>query len=196
MGQTNTASGPTQTRLTGRAGARRTAPGLLNSLPDLLELSPRDHRTFTALSMYCFCGIATVFNTTCACVACSTCSTRPSTSFFTVLQLWNLYGILHRLHHWNMPLRQEKKFEDLVDELRLLNQHGLEHRLCHRHLSQHNERHVNNIVQDLLLWSLSTVVNLFSVSLFLCCTTGIGHRFVDGLRLWRQYCREKSCLGS
>ena len=48
---------------------------------------------------------------------------------FTVLQLWNLYGFVHRLHNWSLPLRQDKKFEDLVDELQLLNHYLLEHGL-------------------------------------------------------------------
>ena len=34
----------------------------------------------------------------------------------TVLQLWTLYGLLHRLHHWDLPLRPDKKFNDLVDK--------------------------------------------------------------------------------
>ena len=81
---------------------------------------------------------------------------------FTVLQLWNLHRLPHTWHHGDLPLRQDKKSDDLVDELQLLNLHGWEHCLDHRHPPLHNDCHVNNIVQELHLWSLSTVKNLFS----------------------------------
>ena len=46
---------------------------------------------------------------------------------FTVSQLWNLCSLLRRSQHGDLSLRQDKNFDNLVDELQLLNFHGLEH---------------------------------------------------------------------
>ena len=64
------------------------------------------------------------------------------------LRLWNLLDLLNKninkkRRHWDLPLRQDRNFDDL-DELQLLNLPDLEHCLNHRRLSLHNDWHVQS----------------------------------------------------
>ena len=68
---------------------------------------------------------------------CSTCSTNSS--------IWGISEhILNRLHHWDLPLRQDKDLDNLLEEVQLLNLHGLEHGLDYRRLSLHKLRRERN----------------------------------------------------
>ena len=58
-----------------------------------------------------------VFLTTCDCGTCSILLSKNIGLLLSVLQLWTLHGLLNRLHHCDLPLRQEKDFGDLVDGL-------------------------------------------------------------------------------
>ena len=92
--------------------------------------------TFGVLSMNWVCGIATAFCTNCACGTCSTGTLTSSTGILTSLSLFcSWWSLLIRLHHWNLPLRQDRNFDNLADELQPLNLHGLEHSLDRRHRS-------------------------------------------------------------
>ena len=48
-----------------------------------------------------------------------------SAGFSTSLSKYCSNGFSHRLNHWDLPLRQDRNFDDLLDELQLLNLRAL-----------------------------------------------------------------------
>ena len=76
-------------------------------------------RSFTALTMSWLRGIATDFNMTCACG--TSCSAGAPTS----LSVYCNNGFKNRLNHLDLPLRQDRNFDDLVDGMQLLSLQAL-----------------------------------------------------------------------
>ena len=97
-------------------------------------------------AMNCACGISPVFWIfwlvgTCLCVTKETFTVKSMnwvSAFATCLphhlRLWSPFnptqqycsnGFSHRLNHWHLPLRQDRNFDDLLDELQLLNLRAL-----------------------------------------------------------------------
>ena len=68
-------------------------------------------------------------------------------------QLGNLYGILNRRNHGNLPLRHNRDIDDLADELQVRRNRSFLH--CHdKHLLLHTNKHATTLSKN---WRTATI---------------------------------------
>ena len=108
---------------------------------------------------------------------------------------------LHSLDHGDLPLRNDRDVNDLVNELLRSQEHG--------HLTLHNNGQINNLVQDLgqlhgldhghlslnnnghvhdlQLWNLHGLLHDRTMGTCRCTTAGMSGNLVQDLQLWKLY---------
>ena len=144
----------------------------------------------TTLSMNCNCGTSTVF---CAVrtMGISHCiTTGKSTALSKTCNCGIFHGVLlHSLDHGDLPLRNDRDVNDLVDELQLRNLHSFLRSQDHGQLTLHNNGQVNNLVQDLQLWNLPRGSAAQSGPWGSACCSGELHGILHGQDLVRTWQR-------
>jgi hypothetical protein len=76
-----------------------------------------------------------------------------------VLDLWNLNGLLHLLHHWHLPLLRDWYIDNLINVLDLWNLLRLLHNLWHRDLLCHDLRHLGDVLLNDRLLALDCLLD-------------------------------------